>query len=109
MRNCENLKTVSMESVGMNTLGTLRYVSFCDEFILWDFVRNLNVRGSNWGDVSGLFAGELPSLKKLNMSRCKNLKTDSMESIGMKALGTLHHVSFSDEFFFHDVMRGSKC
>ena len=64
---------------------------------------------SNWGDVSGLFAGELPSLKKLNMSKCINLKTDSMKSIGMKALGTLHHVSFGYEFLSCDVMRGSKC
>ena len=45
-------------------------------------------------DVSGLFAGELPSLKTLNMRGCENLKTDSMESIGMKTLGTLFHVSF---------------
>ena len=52
---------------------------------------------SNWGDVSGLFAGELPSLKTLNMEGCKKLKTDSMESIGMKALGTFHHVSLGDE------------
>ena len=77
---------------------------FC--VILWE---DLNVSNSNWGDASGLFAGELPSLKKLNMHKCENLKTDSMESIGMKALGILHHVSFVDEFFLCDVMRGSRC
>ena len=49
---------------------------------------NNQYEGCNWGDVSGLFAGELPSLKKLNMQGCKNLKTDSMDYIGMKALGT---------------------
>ena len=41
------------------------------------------------------------------MHGCRNLKTDSMESIGMIALGTLHHVSFVDEFLLFDVMRGS--
>ena len=39
----------------------------------------------------------------------KNLKTDSMESIGMKALGTFHHVSFDVEFILRDVVRGSGC
>ena len=43
------------------------------------------------------------------MKGCKDLKTDSMEYIGMKGLGTLHHVSFSDEFFLYDVIRRSKC
>ena len=52
---------------------------------------------SNWGDVSGLFAGEFPSLKKVNMGGCENLKTDSMEFIGMKTLGTFYHVSLGDE------------
>ena len=66
--------------------------SFC--VMLWE---ELDVSGSNWGDVSGLFAGGLPSLKKLNIKRCKNLKTDSMESIGMKALGIFHHISLGDE------------
>ena len=47
-------------------------------------------------DVNSLFVGEFPSLKKLNMKGCKNLKTDSMEFIGMKALGTFHHVSLGD-------------
>ena len=60
------------------------------------FSEDLNVSNSNWGDVSGLFAGELPSLKKLDLSRLKNLVTNSMESIGMKALGTF--------FVFHLVM-----
>ena len=57
----------------------------------------MNIASSNWGDVSGLFAGELPSLKQLNMKECKNLKTDSMETIGMKALGKFHHLSLGDE------------
>ena len=64
---------------------------------------------SNWNDVSGLFAGDLPSLKRLYMQCCKNLKTDSMEFIGMKALGILHHFSFGDKFMLCDIMRGSKC
>ena len=63
---------------------------------MFKLLEYLNVRESNWGDVSGLFAGELPSLKKLNMNKCKNLETKSMESIGMKALGTF--------FVFHLVM-----
>ena len=62
------------------------------------FSEDLNVSNSNWGDVSGLFAGELPSLKKLDLSRLKNLVTNSMESIGMKALGKLFHFSLSDRF-----------
>ena len=75
--------------------------------MLWE---DLIVWESNWGDVSGLFAGELPSLKKLNMHGCENLeKTDSMESIGMTALGTLFHVPFDEEFLLYDVIRGSKC
>ena len=73
--------------------------------ILWE---HLNVRSSNWGDVSGLFAGELPSLKQLDMPQCENLKTDSMDSIGMRALGKLHHVSFFEEFLWSDFMRGSR-
>ena len=43
------------------------------------------------------------------MYKCRNLKTDSMESIGMKALGILHHLSFWDELILFDFMRGSKC
>ena len=31
------------------------------------------------------------------MMECKNLKTDSMESIGMKVLGTFYLVSLDDE------------
>jgi len=52
-------------------------------------LEDLDVQYSNWGDVSGLFAGEFPSLKKLNMRDCYHLKTDSMESIGMTALEDL--------------------
>ena len=37
------------------------------------------------------------------------MKTDSMQSIGMKALGECHHVSFGDKVLICDVMRGSRC
>ena len=74
---------------------------------MW-FLEHLDIAESSWEDVSGLFAGELPSLKKLNMSKCQNLKTDSMESIGMIALGILRHVSFADRFIMFDIMRRSK-
>ena len=65
--------------------------------MLWE---DLNVGRSSWGDVSVLFAGELPSLKKLDMQNCRNLNANSMESIGMKALGTFYHVLFGKKIIF---------
>ena len=109
MNGCKKLKTDSMESIGMKALGTLFHVSFHDVFLYVMLWEELNVRYSNWGDVSGIFAGDWSSLTQLDMAECKNLKTDSMESIGMKALGTLFHVSSDDEFLLCGVMRGSKC
>ena len=43
------------------------------------------------------------------MEECKDLKTDSMESIGMKALGTLHHILFGDKVLLYDIMRRIGC
>ena len=109
---CTNVKT--WKQILWNQLEWTRWVH-CIPFhlvtnsccvLLWEV---LDVSYSNWGDVSCLFAGELPSLKKLNMVNCNKLKTDSMESIGMNALGTFLHVSFNDRFLLRDLMRGSKC
>ena len=36
------------------------------------------------------------------MPGLRNLKTDSMKSIGMKSLGTLHQFSFGDKFLLYD-------
>ena len=89
-----------------NPLEWRRWVHF--SFFIWWWIRivlklweDLDVSSSSWGDVSGLFAGELPSLKKLDLSSCMKLETKSMESIGMKALGTLFHLvlQFDNDLF----------
>ena len=47
----------------------------------------MNLFRSNWEHCGALFAAEFPSLKKLNMSNCKSLKSEDFDKVGLVALG----------------------